>query len=266
MRSFVPALLAALLVAVATTSPPPVAADRPAAEKGMPTLPVSARQSRSLGYPWDGYLLRGVKLRSSARLRYVNEYTARQHLYGTWQLVQLLERAAYGVAQRSPGARLGVGELSRIGGGELPGHASHESGRDADLGFFVRDAVGRPHEIFTYINFDAAGRGTAPHQGLRFDVARNWELVSRLVSDEDARVQYLFVAPHLRALLLEEGRRNRASAAAVARAARVMVPPSERHPHGNHFHLRIYCGAPERPQCLDQGPYWPWYPGNPPLR
>jgi penicillin-insensitive murein endopeptidase len=258
-------ILIALLGAAWSTLPLAVSADHPAAAKGLPSLPVGMRQSRSLGYPWEGWLLRGVKLKSSSHLRYVTGYQSLNYFYGTWQLVQLLDRAAFGVARRSPGARLSVGELSRLGGGNLPGHASHESGRDADLGFYVRDSVGRPKEAFTYMNFDQNGRGEPPFQSLRFDVARNWELVAQLVSDSDARVQYLFVAPHLRALLLEEARRSKASAAVLARATRVMVPPSERHPHGNHFHLRVYCGPHERPQCTDQGPYWPWYPGTPPL-
>jgi penicillin-insensitive murein endopeptidase len=258
-------ILMALWVALWSVSAPAVSAERSTAA-GAPSLPFSLRQSRSLGYAWEGALLRGVKFKPSARTRYVTEYTGSGHFYGTWQLVQLLERAAYGVAQRSPGARLSVGELSGRSGGNLPGHASHESGRDADLGFYMRDLAGRPHEAFSFMNFDARGRGEPPHQGLRFDAARNWELVARLVSDQDARVQYIFVAPALRALLLEEGRRVHASSVALERAARVMVPPSERHPHGNHFHVRVYCGAHERPQCVDQGPYWAWYPGTVPVR
>jgi penicillin-insensitive murein endopeptidase len=229
----------------------------------VPTLPAALRRSRSVGYAWQGSLTRAVKLKPSANLRYVTEYASTGHFYGTWQLVQLLERVAQRVALKLPGARMSVGELSAQNGGNLPGHASHESGRDADLGFYMLDAKKRSYDAFAFANFDDHGRGRSPNRGLSFDVARNWELVSRLVTDGDARVQYVFVAQGLKSLLLAEGRRQNAPKSVLERVSRALVPPRERHPHGNHFHVRIYCGPEERPKCRDEGPYWPWYPGTP---
>jgi penicillin-insensitive murein endopeptidase len=229
----------------------------------VPSLPVALRRSRSLGLPWQGSLARAVKLKPNSNLRYVPEYAPTEHFFGTWQLVQLLERAAQRVAVKLPGARLSVGELSAQSGGNLPGHASHENGRDVDVGFYMLDAQKQPYDAFAIANFDERGRGQKPNEGLAFDVRRNWELIARLVSDGDARVQYVFVAQGLRTLLLQEGKRQGAAKAVLERTARVLVPPRERHPHGNHFHVRIYCGPEERPKCSDQGPYWPWYPGTP---
>jgi penicillin-insensitive murein endopeptidase len=244
---------------------PLASAKRGPVEQGVPSLPLALRRSRSLGFPWKGSLSRGVKLQPTAHLRYVPEYEKTDHFYGAWQLVQLLTRAAQYVAVRKPGGRLSVGELSAQQGGNLGGHASHESGRDVDVGFYMLDARGRPYDAFAFANFDARGRGLPPNVGLSFDVARNWELISRLVADGDARVQYVFVAQGLRDLLLQEAKRQNAPQVVRDRAARVLVPPRERHPHGNHFHVRVYCGPHERPKCSDQGPYWPWYPGAAPL-
>jgi penicillin-insensitive murein endopeptidase len=242
--------------------PPRAQAGRDVAE--VPCLPAKVKKSRSLGLPWRGKLERGVKLTTSARIRYVTEYASAQHYYGAWQLVQLLQRAAHRVDVRLPGARLSVGEMSRRDGGDLPGHASHESGRDVDLGFYMRDAAGRPYDAFAYARFDDRGRGLPPNEGMSLDLARNWELLARLVTDAEARVQFVFVSPGIRQLLLDEGRRRGASAVVLGRAARVMVRPSEKHPHGNHFHVRIYCAPADRPRCEDRAPYWPWYPGQPP--
>lgn len=258
------AWLLALLCVVAAGLPV-ASAKRGAAELRVPSLPPALRRSRSIGFPWRGSLARGVRLVPSANLRYVPEYAPTGHFYGTWQLVQLLERAAQRVAVKKPGARLSVGELSGPQGGNLPGHASHESGRDVDVGFYMLDARGRPYDAFAFANFDDRGRGQKPNEGLTFDVERNWELVSRLVTDGDARVQYVFVSQGLRWLLLQEAKRQNAPEVVLERAARVMVPPRERHPHGNHFHVRVYCGPHERPKCSDQGPYWPWYPGQAPI-
>lgn len=257
-----PVWLLSLALGLSAALPVATAKRDPIAVK-VPTLPAALRRSRSVGYAWQGSLTRAVKVRPSAHLRYVTEYASTGHFYGTWQLVQLLERVAQRVAIKMPGARMSVGELSAQNGGDLPGHASHESGRDVDVGFYMLDAQKRSYEAFAFANFDDHGRGRAPNQGLSFDVARNWELVSRLVTDGDARVQYVFVAQGLKSLLLAEGKRQNASKAVLERVSRALVPPRERHPHGNHFHVRIYCGPEERPKCRDEGPYWPWYPGTP---
>lgn len=257
-------LLAGLL-ALSAFAPLAVSAKGSSVEIKVPSLPASLRKSRSVGFAWQGTLSRGVRLKPNDNLRYVTEYEPLDHYYGTWQLVQLLERAAQRVAVRLPGARLSVGELSAQHGGNLPGHASHESGRDVDVGFYMLDARGRPYDAYAYANFDDRGRGIKPNVGLGFDVKRNWELVSRLITDGDARVQYIFVAQGLRWLLLEEAKRVGTPRSIIDRAARVMVPPRERHPHGNHFHVRIYCSPNERPKCADQGPIWPWYPGTAPI-
>ncbi len=243
--------------------PVPVRAKRSHILARVPTLPNALRRSRSQGYPWRGRLVRGVKLEESATIRYVSEYKATNHFYGTWELVQLIQRAAHRVAIRLPGAKLSVGELSSATGGDLGGHASHENGRDVDLGFYMLDGQARSYAPFAFANFDARGRGLAPNQGLSFDTARNWELVSKLVTDGDARVQYVFVAPAIKQLLLSQGRAVRAPAAVLRRAAQVMVRPNEKHLHGNHFHVRVYCSPLDRPKCKDHAPFWPWYSGSP---
>src|SRR5690606_16006049 len=105
-------------------------------------------------------------------LRYTGEYAPGGNFYGTWELVQLLERAAYRVARRVPGAKLSVGELSREGGGLLAGHDSHQNGRDADIAFYMLDGRGRPYDPFGFADFGADGRGLPPNEGLVFDDTR----------------------------------------------------------------------------------------------
>lgn len=225
------------------------------------TLP-TAQRSRSLNYPWDGQLERGYLVRESKLVRHLPENAASQRFYGTWQLAQLLERGAQRVALRWKGARLTIGELSSKKGGDIDGHSSHESGRDADVGFFMKKN-GQPFASESFIQFDANGRGLAPNGDVHFDTARNWELVSKLVNDYDARVQYIFVARGVRALLLREAAARKASPETIARASSVLVQPAHGNPHRSHFHVRIYCPPTDRPLCRDVAPYWPWYPGNP---
>ena len=254
MRSVI-VILAVLVVASAVS----------ASSGGGPGVPELTRKSRSVGLPFAGGLERGVLVRETPFVRYTPEYAKDGHFYGTWELVQLLHRAAHRVAQRLPGARLSVGELSKRAGGRIAGYYSHQNGRDVDLAFYMTDASGRPFEPWAFAEFDRQGHGRAPNQMLRFDDARNWELVQRLVTDGDARVQYIFVSNPLRDRLLREGERRKASPSVLARARKALVQPSGRHPHGNHFHVRIYCSPANRPRCEDRAPFHAWYPGRPPV-
>lgn len=227
-----------------------------------PTARRLPHNSRSVGLPFDGRLRNGVLLAESRHVRYTTEYREAGNFYGTWELVQLIERVAYRVARRLPGARLSVGELSARSGGSIAGHASHENGRDVDLSFYMTDARGRTFDPFGFARFKADGQGRPPNQSLRFDDARNWEAVAKLVADGDARVQYIFVAETIKRRLLREGRRRGAPASVLDRANRLLAQPAAGHRHDNHFHVRIYCPPANRPACRDEGPRHPWYPGG----
>lgn len=223
-----------------------------------------ATTTTSVGLPFSGTLRNGVLLAESATVRYAGEYAPGGNFYGTSELVHLIERAAARVERRVPGARLSVGELSDANGGRLDGHRSHQNGRDADISFYMLDAGGDPYDPYGFAGFDRHGHGLPPNESLTFDDRRNWELVSRLVTDPDARVQYIFVANTLRTRLLREGRRVGATERVLSRAEAVMMQPTHGHPHRNHFHVRIYCPPADRPGCEDREPYHAWYPGTPP--
>jgi penicillin-insensitive murein endopeptidase len=252
------------LLACALIAAPAVTRGASPVAKELSLRPAPARVSRSVGYAWDGRLVRGLLVQESKYLRYLPESAPAGRFYGTWQLVQLLQRAARRVWSRAPGARLTIGELSGKEGGDIGGHRSHESGRDADVSFYMMQRDHRPHDGFAFSEFDAFGRGLAPHGDLRFDVARNWQLVAKLVDDSDARVQYIFVAHSIRQLLLSEAVRRKADPSVIARAASVLIEPAHGNPHRSHFHVRIYCPLSDRPACVDVAPFWSWYPGTRP--
>lgn len=225
--------------------------------------PPLGMRSRSLGYPWKGSLRRAMRLKPSEYVRYLGEYAESGNFYGTWEIIQLIERSARRVAFRLPGARLSVGELSKKNGGRIAGHHSHQNGRDVDIGFYITTPDGTPYSAYAFAEFGLNGKGRPPNQGLRFDDARNWELIAKLVSDGEARVQYIFVSNEIRSRLLAESKRRGASPKIVERIKAVLIQPAEGHPHRNHFHVRIYCPPADRPLCKDQEPFWPWYPGIP---
>lgn len=226
--------------------------------------PPPGLRSRSLGFAWQGKLTRALRVQESDYVSYVGEYAPSGHFFGTWELVQLIERAARRVAFRLPGAKLQIGELSGNAGGRIDGHRSHQSGRDIDIGFYVTLADGSSVPTFAFADFDARGRGIGQNKYLRFDDARNWELVAKLLSDAEARVQFIFVASSLKQRLLAEAKRRSAPANVIERAKTALAQPGHGHPHRNHFHVRMYCPPADRGVCMDRGPFWPWYPGEAP--
>ncbi len=219
----------------------------------------------STGWPWRGRLLDAVRLQPTEHVHLVDADVPRGRHFGTIELVGLITRVAARVADDAPGARLQVGELSGERGGNIPGHRSHENGRDVDLGFYFVDAeTGEPVDLPRFVNQTRRG-ARLESRALRFDDVRNWRLVEALATDEVAPVQHAFVHRDLRARLLRAGERLGAPAELLERVKRIVISPGVAHPHRNHFHVRIYCPAsdvtPDRSAtCRDRGPYWPWLP------
>ncbi|MBX3202664.1 MAG: penicillin-insensitive murein endopeptidase [Labilithrix sp.] len=236
--------LAALLVAPAALAAPPV--KKPAQHGGRTAKrELPARRNppgRSVGSPTEGHLVGGAHLNESAYLRIVPFYAPGDARWGLESLVSMIDNAARVVRKQFPDAVLSVGHLSRPGGGEIDRHASHESGRDADIGFYVKNHKGKPIFADHFVPF--RGDGTAATwPGAQFDDARNWALVASIAGNKQARVTYIFIASPLRARLLQYAAKIGAPAAIRVRAAELMAQPRGSLPHDDHFHVRIACPA-----------------------
>ena len=161
----------------------------------------------------------------------------------------MIDRAGRSVRRQFPDAVLSIGHISRAGGGEIDRHASHESGRDADLAFYVKNHLGKPILADHFVPFRADGNAPS-WPGATFDDARNWALVSALVNDPVARVSHIFVASPIRARLLAYAARMGAAESTRTRAAELMVQPQGSLPHDDHFHVRIAC-PPGMRECVE---------------
>ena len=249
-----PSLLALAIVVAALTGSTgafPGAARRHTTARASSLGPAALRFGRSIGSPTEGHLLGGMHLDDTPYLRIVPSYTGGDVRWGLEPLVSMIDRAARQVRRQYPEAITSVGHLSREGGGEIDRHRSHESGRDADIAFFVRGATGRPLLASHFVQF--RGDGTAlGWPGAYFDDAKNWLLVSALVTDAEAHVSHLFVAAPLRARLLSYAERIGAPAAVRVRAAEVLQQPRGALPHDDHFHVRISC--PSRMSACVENP------------
>jgi penicillin-insensitive murein endopeptidase len=183
-------------------------------------------------------------------------WAGRNMNFGTDELVALLVRATRRVAREEPGVPLYVGDLSAQRGGATAWHKSHQAGRDADLIFFAVDDDGRPAPVPTAMRiFDENGATVDGGRRYYFHTARNWALVRALLEDPDGDVQFLFVAHHLRKLLLDYAAAQGEPADLVERAEAVLLQPGDSLPHDDHLHVRIYCPASDLALgCRERGP------------
>nr|MCH9683918.1 penicillin-insensitive murein endopeptidase [Deltaproteobacteria bacterium] len=149
---------------VVATASPPVPAAQPVSPwpdlvlDGLPaegTAPESMGQS--VGSPRDGALLRPAALTPGRGYLIRNENT----VFATSNTIGFLAKAIRHVRRRHRGLhRVVIGDMSTRRGGPLPGHQSHQSGRDVDLGFYYRDRFtdGTP-AVFEAATSDNLDRG-----------------------------------------------------------------------------------------------------------
>ena len=221
----------------------------------------------SRGTSRDGTLSDGFRLPlSGAHHRFYGPVRSRGTHFATLEVAALLARAARTVSTALPGGSpLVIGDISSEQGGPLRRHASHTSGRDVDLLFYVTDAAGAAAPADRFRRFDGDGRCADPGCDLRLDVPRTWWLVRTLLASQEPAVQYLFVAEPLRQRLLAWARAHGEHPQLLRRARAALRQPTDAAPHDDHLHLRTYCAPGDRraatdggAACLDAGPRWPW--------
>jgi penicillin-insensitive murein endopeptidase len=229
--------------------------------------------SISYGPSNRGKLMRPARLPTNGEGYWMPPRWAQRGLrYGTDELIALLVDVGRRIERDSPGARVGVADLSPLRGGPSAWHRSHQTGRDVDLLFFATDASGAPVELTSMPLFDDAGVATLPSgapddpatpkdeatRTLRFDAARTWLLVRALLENPVAPVQYVFIADGLKQLLLDHARGAGEPEALIQQAAFLMQQPGDAAPHDDHMHVRILCAASDRVHgCNDRGAlYW----------
>jgi penicillin-insensitive murein DD-endopeptidase len=205
---------------------------------------------KSIGSPTEGRLVGGSRLADAPYIRIVPSYAQGDVRWGVDTLVGAIDRSARAVRKQFADSVLSVGHLSKSGGGELDRHASHESGRDADVGFYVRDQKGKPIYADHFVAFK--GDGTAPSwPGAQFDDARNWAFIASMVGDGHAHVTHIFVSTPIRQRLLGYAAKIGAPGNLRVRASELMAQPHGALPHDDHFHIRVACPA-GMDKCIEQ--------------
>jgi LysM repeat protein len=161
--------------------------------------------------------------------------------YGTNETIDVMAQTFARVRQRYPEApEVVVGDLSYERGGRMRPHASHQSGRDADIAYYTQGRT------------DRDGFVVATPENL--DVRLTWYLVKSFI--DSGQVRYIFIDYNLQAELYEYARRRGASAeeldAWFEYPRRGGTRGIIRHArgHDDHFHIRFRCSSADR-RCRD---------------
>ncbi|HEY5922112.1 MAG TPA: penicillin-insensitive murein endopeptidase [Kofleriaceae bacterium] len=219
---------------------------------------VTDGSSVSYGKPSRGYLIDGVKLPDRGDGFTTREmWSKRGNRYGTDELVGLIK----GVAKRMRtklkvrDVRLVVADLSGNGGGAATlFHRSHQTGRDVDILYYTRDALGKPLEPQAMVEFTRT-LAAKDESGVTVDIARTWLLVKELLTADEAMVQYIFMYQPIAQALIEHAQLKKEDPVIIARAIKACRQPGDSAPHNDHMHVRIYCPPEDRHfGCVDIGP------------
>ncbi len=212
--------------------------------------------SISIGRPGHGgHIIDGVRLPDRGEGFFTRDvWRTRGNRYGTEELIDLLT----GVSRRMAGRfreRLVIADLSARGGGDVrTWHRSHQSGRDVDLLYYMRDRDGKPIEPDAMHVFDDAGVAK-DGSGITVDVPRTWVLVRTLITAREAPVQYVFMYGPIAAKLLEHAKSLGEPEALLARAHKALRQPGDSARHDDHMHVRVYCSPADKTYgCVDIGP------------
>ncbi|TDP72116.1 HEAT repeat domain-containing protein [Bradymonas sediminis] len=253
--------------------PPPFIGPPPASEEhwtmpdigtrspDFPLLPEeSSSESRSVGSVTHGWLANARRIpQPHPYLQQLRVQHTRGLNFTSDAMLALVEQAGAHVVKKFPESVVPLGNFSAEGGGDIPYSFSHNSGRDADLGFFVLDSEGQPATPDNLVSLDANGYAEVVGedgeiQHYYFDAPRNWALVEGLIQADSATLQYIFISNPLKRILLKEARKQGAKRDVVQKASVLLHQPGGALPHDNHFHLRIYCSKTDAESgCVDVG-------------
>lgn len=220
--------------------------------------------SFSLGSVGRGELKKGVQLEHVGKHHEIMEQHRKNKTnYGTKELTDLIRHSAFVVSEKHGGTKLRVGNLSQKGGGDIRWSRSHNSGRDADIAFYILNAEGKSENAKAITK--ALPDGSVPRfPGYTFDVERNWTFVEALIKHE-VGIQWIFISDPLKDKLLQYADEKGVDEELIRRATLVLHQPTDALPHDDHFHIRISCPIKDRIDgCLPAGPSWEWLPSSRP--
>ncbi len=183
------------------------------------------KSDRSIGAPWAGSLQAAAKLQPGSRYHLRRPWRT----YATRTTIDFVREAVKDTLQAYPKAHtLAIGDFSAESGGKITEHASHQSGRDVDIGLFYKKKPQGYPDAFIKATKDT------------IDAAATWRLVSLLARThgEDGGVQFIFLDQKLQNALITWAEKHDISNKRIKEVQKVFrhIPL-----HSDHLHVRFSC-------------------------
>jgi murein endopeptidase len=196
-------------------------------------------KARSIGRPTKGRLVgaRYLGKGEGYRLRFP------KNAYGIPRINELIRTCAKRVKDAFPGtADILVGDISRPTGGHFPPHQSHQSGRDADIGYYLKGNI--QNKTMYRVN------------GTHVDHRKNWTLLKCLLEEErvvrvymDTGIQKAMVKFLVKKEIISKELATRLFEAYVGKKGRGLIRHSPH--HDTHIHVRLACTVGEK-DCKEE--------------
>jgi LysM repeat protein len=196
-------------------------------------LPLPTVPSESVGSPTTGKLIHGERM--PAGPGYVVK--SPDYAFGTNETITNLVTCIGKVQRDYPDTHdMVVGHLSKKGGGRFKPHKSHASGRDADVGYYLRGL--KPGKFI---------KATAAN----LDLERTMDFILSLV--DTGQLEYIFVNYSIQKLMLAYMQKQTGDEAFISKLIQFPNPVEKRvayirhEPgHDDHMHIRFICpkGSP----------------------
>jgi LysM repeat protein len=201
-------------------------------------VPGPERQSESIGRPFGGRLVNGEKMPKGPGYT----YGRRPNIYGTNETITLLIESFGKVIQKYPkGPLIVVGNLSQRKGGKFGPHASHQSGRDVDVGYFHKQKF---QPVKSLIRTNAKN----------IDARKTWFLIETFLKTR--KVKYMFINHEIQKILYNHLKKRRFKQSYIDRIFQYprksggggIIQHSDG--HDDHIHIRFVCPKGDK-RCQD---------------
>ena len=201
-------------------------------------VPGPDKKSESVGRPSSGRLVNGEQLPKGPG------YTSgrRTSIYATNETVTMLIKCIGMFRKKHPsGPLVIVGNLSQKGGGKFGPHASHQSGRDVDLGYIHKKKF-QPVSTLQRTSAET------------IDAKRTWDLLQCFL--DTRKVKYIFMARSLQKVLYDHLKARKFSKRFLKKTFQYPLKKGggaviqHSKGHRDHFHLRFVCPTGDR-RCRD---------------
>ncbi len=193
---------------------------------------VLKNNSSAVGFYSDGSLLFAAYLPQVGEGFY-RLFPGQEVRYGTTSAIKLLVTTAQEMKERYPeGERLQIGDLSKMNGGKLSNHNSHQNGLDIDLIYFrvdKREQNKNGHDDFLekFVESDKLSKN--------FDIERNWEYFKLIVNR--AKINKIFTDQKIKDELCRYAEQIGELELHAETLRRLRHWPK----HDDHFHVRLEC-------------------------